>query len=82
MHITFYEYPSEKQLLFLETEKDHDFTHIPRKDETIFLQIDKDTSITGVIEMVHWESAGGILVAVGLYIRPIKPSKVKKHETP
>jgi len=77
MDITFYEYPSEKEIYTCESE--NDFAHLPRVGETIDLHTtldDKtDVCITGGVRAVHWVTVRGIVVDVGIYVQPLDRKK-------
>lgn len=67
MEISFHEYPSEEELLWIDDV--HAWPWLPRIGETIWLRYNKERDdFAGIVRAVHWVSVGGFLNAVSIYI--------------
>jgi len=75
VEITFYEYPSERELLCCDLEEEEDgeklfdWPFLPREGEYISLTYSEGKLINGIVEAISWTSVGGFLNAVDIYIK-------------
>ena len=77
MELIFYKVPDKElphcDLLAKEGDgtQTYNWPFLPRKGEIVSLTYDKRKTIMGLVCAVHWESVGGFLNAVKVFLEPI-----------